>query len=119
MINIAYIGTAVAIGFMVSLQPTINAVMARALGSALLASTVSIGISFVLALSAWQAIGKGGGDISQIRHLPWWIVFGGVAGVVFVLGGVMVAPNLGFALFFVCIIAGLPRAPRTICRSSW
>jgi transporter family-2 protein len=106
MINIGYIGIAVAIGFMVSLQPTINAVMARALSSALLASTVSIGISFVLAFSAWQATGKGGGDISQIRHLPWWIVLGGVAGVVFVLGGVMVAPALGFALFFVCIIAG-------------
>lgn len=106
MLNISYIITAVVIGFMVALQPTINAVMARDLGSTLLASTVSIGISFCLIVFAWQILGKGAGDISHIRQLPWWIVIGGVAGVVFVVGGVMVAPVLGFALFFVCIIAG-------------
>jgi transporter family-2 protein len=106
MVNLGYIITALAIGFLVSLQPSINAVMARDLGSSLLASTVSIGISFCLVLIAWQILGKGGGEVSQVRQLPWWIVFGGVAGMVFVVGGVMVAPALGFALFFVCIIAG-------------
>ena len=106
MVNLSYIITAVAIGFLVSLQPTINAVMARELSSTLLASTVSIGISFCLIFLAWQILGKGAGEISGIPKLPWWIVIGGVAGMVFVIGGVMVAPVLGFALFFVCIVAG-------------
>lgn len=106
MVNLGYIITALAIGILVSLQPSINAVMARELSSSLLASTVSIGISFCLVFFAWQILGKGGGELSQVRQLPWWIVIGGVAGMVFVVGGVMVAPALGFALFFVCIIAG-------------
>jgi transporter family-2 protein len=106
MVNLAYIFTAVVIGFMVSLQPTINAVMARELSSSLLASTISIGIAFCLIFFVWQLLGKGEGNISRIPQLPWWIVIGGVAGMVFVVGGVMVAPVLGFALFFVCIVAG-------------
>ena len=106
MVNLGYIITALAIGILVSLQPSINAVMARELSSSLLASTVSIGISFCLVFFAWQILGKGGGELSQVRQLPWWIVIGGVAGMVFVVGGVMVAPALGFAPFFVCIIAG-------------
>jgi transporter family-2 protein len=106
MVNLGYIITALAIGFMVSLQPPINAVMARELSSSLLASTVSISIAFCLICIVWLVLGKGGGEVSQIRQLPWWIVLGGVAGVIFVVGGVMVAPALGFALFFVCIIAG-------------
>lgn len=106
MLNPGYIIAALAIGFMVSLQPTINAAMARELSSSLLASTISISISFCLIFIAWLTLGKGGGDLAQVRQLPWWIVLGGVAGMVFVIGGVMVAPILGFALFFVCIIAG-------------
>ena len=106
MVNIGYILVAVSIGVLVSLQPSINAVMARGLSSSLLASTISISISFCLIILAWRLLGKGDGEISHIRHLPWWIVFGGVAGMVFVVGGVMVAPVLGLALFFVCIIAG-------------
>jgi len=106
MLNPGYTLAALAIGFMVSLQPTINAAMARELSSSLLASTISISISFCLIFIAWLTLGKGGGDLGQVRQLPWWIVLGGVAGMVFVIGGVMVAPILGFALFFVCIIAG-------------
>jgi transporter family-2 protein len=34
------------------------------------------------------------------------VVIGGVVGVVFVAGGVVVAPVLGVALFFVCVVAG-------------
>lgn len=106
MVNPGYIIIALAIGVLVSLQPSINAVMARELGSSLLASTISIGISFSLVFLAWQILGKGGGELSHIRQLPWWIILGGIAGVAFVVGGVLVAPILGFALFFVCIIAG-------------
>ena len=106
MVHVGYIVVAVSIGILVSLQPSINAVMARELSSSLLASTISITVSFCLIVLAWRLLGKGGGEISHIRHLPWWIVFGGVAGMVFVVGGVMVAPVLGFALFFVCIIGG-------------
>jgi len=45
-------------------------------------------------------------DFAQVRLLPWWVVVGGVLGVVFVAGSVIVGPTLGIALFFVCVVAG-------------
>ena len=106
MSNIFYIAAAIAIGACVSLQPPINAAMARTLGNPLLAASISIAISLVSVVLVWLAWGKGAGELAQIRALPWWVVIGGMVGVVFVVGGVMVAPVLGVALFFVCVVAG-------------
>lgn len=106
MSNPLYIAAALAIGAGVSLQPPINAVMARTVGSAWLAASISIAISLVLVVAVWLTWGRGGGELAQIRALPWWVVIGGVVGVVFVVGGVIVAPALGMALFFVCVVAG-------------
>lgn len=106
MTNFLFIAAAVALGACVSLQPPINVVMARTLGSPWLAVSISIAISLVLALFMWVAWGKAAGDLSQIKELPWWVVIGGTVGVLFVLGGISVAPVLGIALFFVCVVAG-------------
>lgn len=106
MANILFIAAAVAIGACISLQPPINVVMARTLGSPWLAVSISIAISLVLALAMWVAWGKGAGDLAQITELPWWVVIGGTVGVLFVIGGIAVAPVLGIALFFVCIVGG-------------
>ena len=104
--NLIYIAAAVTVGACLSLQPPINAVMARTLGSPLLAATISIAISLVLMVVVWLTLGKGVGDLTQIKALPWWVTIGGIVGVVFVAGGVVIAPVLGVALFFVCVVAG-------------
>lgn len=101
-----HIAAAVAIGALVSLQPPINTVMARTLGSPLLASVISIAISLAVVVPVWLTVGAGAGDLGQVRVLPWWVVIGGMLGVVFVAGSVLVAPTLGIALFFVCVVAG-------------
>ena len=106
MSNIIYITAAVAMGLAVSVQPPINAVMARGLDSPLLAVSISLSISLVIATIMWLSWGKGIGDISQVKVLPWWVIIGGVVGVMFVAGSVVVAPALGVALFFVCVVAG-------------
>jgi transporter family-2 protein len=106
MTSLSYLVAAVAIGACLALQPPINAAMARTLGSSLLASVVSIAISLVVVVPVWLVVGQGGGDLAQLRALPWWVVLGGVIGVVFVAGSVLVAPTLGIALFFVCVVAG-------------
>lgn len=80
--------------------------MARTLNSALLAASISIAISLILAVVAWLVWSKGAGDLSQVKALPLWVTIGGVAGVVFVVGGIMVAPRIGVASFFVCVVAG-------------
>ena len=106
MSNMFYIAAAIGIGASLALQPPINVVMARTLGSDLLAASISIAISLVFVVLVWLMWGKGGGDLAQVQALPWWVVIGGVIGVVFVAGSVMVAPVLGVALFFVCVVAG-------------
>ena len=106
MNNLLYLAAAIAIGVCVSLQPPINSAMARSLGSPLLAACISIGITLVFAVFFWQTIGKGAGELGQVKLLPWWVVIGGIVGMFFVVGGVMVAPVTGMALFFVCVVAG-------------
>ena len=106
MNNYAYILAAIGIGAALSFQPPINATMARTLGSPLLAATISISISLIVVFVLWLTWGKAQGDLSQVRALPWWVLIGGVVGVVFVAGAVVTAPVLGVALFFVCVVAG-------------
>jgi transporter family-2 protein len=106
VVNALHLAAAVGIGACLSLQPPINAAMARTLGSALLASCVSIAISLVFVVFVWLTWGNGDGDWTQARALPWWVVLGGMIGVVFVAGSVIVTPVVGVALFFACVVAG-------------
>jgi transporter family-2 protein len=104
--NVLYIAAAIGIGASLSLQPPVNAAMARTLGSPMLAASLSIAISLLVVVLVWATWSRADGDWSQVRELPWWIVVGGVVGVLFVAGGVLVAPVLGVALFFVCVVTG-------------
>ena len=106
MNNILYVVAALAVGISISLQPATNSYMARALGSPVLATSISMSITFIFALTFLLTAGKGAGDLTQIKTLPWWVIIGGIGGFVFVLGGVYVAPIVGVALFFVCVVAG-------------
>ncbi|MFT5113472.1 MAG: transporter family-2 protein [Parasphingorhabdus sp.] len=106
MNSLAYILAAVCIGAALSLQPPINATMARTLGNPLLAATISISISLIVVTVLWLAWGKGAGELVKFRDLPWWVFVGGIIGVVFVTGSIVVAPVLGVAVFFVCVVAG-------------
>lgn len=101
-----YVAAAVAIGACLCLQPPINAAMARMLDSPLLAASVSIAISLVCIVFVWLAWSHGSGDLAQVKALPFWVTIGGVVGVVFVAGSIVVAPVLGVSLFFVCVVAG-------------
>ena len=106
MLHPFHLAAAIAVGACLSFQPPINAAMARALGSPLLAATVSIAISLVTVLLLFAVAGRGAGDSAQLRALPAWVLLGGVIGVVFVAGSIHLAPTLGVAAFFVCVVAG-------------
>lgn len=80
--------------------------MARILGNPLLAASISIAISLIIITLIWLIYGKGAGDLTQVKALPWWVIIGGVIGVVVVVGGIIVAPLLGIAFFFICVVAG-------------
>ena len=93
-------------GAALSLQPAINATIARVLGNPLLAAGISISISLLVVVVLWLVWGKASGDFSQYKLLPWWVIVGGVVGAIFVAGAIVTAPVLGVALFFVCMVAG-------------
>ncbi|MFT7596112.1 MAG: transporter family-2 protein [Paracoccaceae bacterium] len=93
------------IGIALSFQPVINGASASVLNSAFAAATFSLLLSaatvfvlFCLSGAPTQA--------SQLLQLPWWAVFGGFIGAVFVSGGIFLVPIMGAAVFFVCLIAG-------------
>jgi transporter family-2 protein len=101
-----YLFTALILGAIVSLQPAINAQVAARLGSPLAAATCSIVISFVMIVVAWTTLDRAPTSLPKLLSLPWWVLIGGAAGVLFVLGGIMVAPRLGVAAFFTCVVLG-------------
>lgn len=106
MSNAVYVIAAVFMGVCLAFQPPINAAMARLLGSPLLAACISITISFVAVAVLWLAWSKGSMELAAVRGLPWWVWLGGLVGLVFVGGSLVVAPVLGVAPFFVFVVAG-------------
>jgi transporter family-2 protein len=101
-----YLLTALGLGAIISMQPAINAQMALRFGSPLVAAICSIIISLAMIVAVWLALGRAPINMSKFWSLPWWVLIGGAAGAFFVLGGIMVAPRLGVAAFFTCIVLG-------------
>ncbi|KAA9006770.1 DMT family transporter [Histidinibacterium aquaticum] len=97
---------AFAVGMLISVQPALNAILAQSVGSAYGAATVSIFVAFLCSLALLPFMGAGRITVATLGAAPWWVYFGGVAGMIFVAGGIVIAPVIGALLFFVCIIAG-------------
>lgn len=104
--NAIYLALAIGLGGLISMQPAINANIAAKLGGPLSAAICSIAISLAMVVATWAVMGRGEMAWSKIPTLPWWALIGGAGGALFVLGGVMVAPKLGVAMFFICIVLG-------------
>ena len=99
------VGMSVLIGAIFSQQPVINAAVARTTGSFISASVFSVFITFCC-LFALLPFSAGSIRSDVLSSLPWWSVLGGLIGVAVVAGGAFLAPILGAALFFVCLVAG-------------
>lgn len=104
--TILYFFAALGLGAIISMQPAINAHMAFRLGSPLAAATCSIVISLLMVAVVWATLGRVPTGWSKLLSLPWWVLIGGAAGALFVLGGIMVVPRLGVAAFFTCVVLG-------------
>ena len=104
--TVIFLLLAAGLGMLLSLQPAINSVMAMKLGNPLIATSFSIGISLVLVLFAWITLGRAEAQWQNVSALPWWVLIGGAAGALFVFGGVALAPRLGVAVFFTCVVTG-------------
>ncbi len=101
---LGYMLAAICVGAMISAQPPLNAILARAIGSQLGATGISIAVAFVCICII--LLFTGAGDVSKALTVPWWVYFAGVVGAIFVGAGVVIAPVTGALVFFVCVIAG-------------
>jgi len=102
---IIYLISAVVIGAAFATQPAINGAAAKILGSAFPATALSVAITLLASIIV-MLWGRTTPTLDTFTQLPWWIVFGGLAGVLVVGGGTVIVPVTGAAVFFVCLIAG-------------
>jgi len=103
---IPYMLAAIAVGVLVAAQPPLNAIVSRAVGSAVGASAIQIFIALLGALLVVVVTGSGEINRATLSTVPWWAFLAGVFGALFVVSGVVIAPVTGALVFFACIIAG-------------
>ena len=96
---------AVLIGVALSFQPIVNSASASVLNSAFAAATFSLLLSAVFVFILFCLNGAPT-KASQLLLLPWWAVFGGVFGALFVSGGIIFVPIMGATAFFLCLVVG-------------
>lgn len=103
--NLFYLISAMAIGIAFAAQPAINGAVGKIVGSPLTAAALSITITLACTLILMPLM-AGRVSLATFTQLPWWVILGGLIGVLVVAGGAAIAPITGVTLFFVCMIAG-------------
>jgi transporter family-2 protein len=103
--KLPFILAAVAIGGILTLQPGLNADVARRLGSPFGAGALSILVSFVLSFAILIA-SRQNVTWGEAQSMPWYLWFAGSIGVIFVVGTLWLAPILGAVLLFASVVAG-------------
>jgi transporter family-2 protein len=101
-----YLIAAVLLGVLVSIQPLLNGVLGRAVGSPYSAAAISIFVAALGALAMLAVVDRGEISRATLTVVPWWVYLAGVIGTALVAGGVVMAPVTGALVFFVCIVAG-------------
>jgi bacterial/archaeal transporter family-2 protein len=106
MLKLVYTAIALAIGMGFAVQTSINAQLAKGLGSSILAAMTSFGVGF--ATLTFLAIATGHLQAaSGFRHLPAWLwISGGLLGAFIVFGSLFLVPRIGVAALAAFIIAG-------------
>ena len=91
---------------MLPLQATMNARLARTLGSPIWAGAVSgLVLTIVLAMVAWVA-SRGAPRSVDLGSLPWWAWTGGFGGALLLAATTSLTPRLGVGTTIALVIAG-------------
>lgn len=97
---------AIVSGAVVPFQAGANAVLGRTLGHPLWGTLVSLCVSFACILPVMALAKVEAPTLSNLVQAPRWIWIGGIVGVVYITGALVLAPKLGAAGFIVAAIAG-------------
>lgn len=106
MTTLPYIAAAFIVGMLVSTQPALNAILARAIASPYAATSISILVAFICSLAVLAMTGRGELSAQTLGSVPLWVFLAGVVGMLFVGGGIVIAPVIGALAFFICVVAG-------------
>lgn len=93
-------------GAAVPFQAGSNAALGRLLGHPLWATLISLSVSVLMVLPALLLMRAPAPQLSNLGQAPWWVWFGGVAGVAYITAALILTPRLGAAGFIVCVVAG-------------
>jgi bacterial/archaeal transporter family-2 protein len=108
---------AIAAGTLFPVQASVNSLLAKSVGGAIVATWISITVSWFLLLGTNMVVFRQLPSISDIAATPLYLlVVGGSLGAIFLGVNVMLAPRLGAAAMFGFIIAGQLMAALTIDR---
>ncbi|BCJ90915.1 hypothetical protein IZ6_16500 [Terrihabitans soli] len=106
MMKLVYTAIALAIGMGFAVQTSINANLAKGLGSSLVAALTSFGVGFAM-LSVLALVTGQLQAVSGFKHLPAWVWFsGGILGAFIVFFSLFLVPRIGVAALAAFIIAG-------------
>jgi transporter family-2 protein len=97
---------AIITGAVVPFQAGANAALGRALGHPLWGTLISLCVSFACVLPVMLLAKVQAPSLLNLVQAPRWIWIGGVVGVVYITGALMLAPKLGAAGFVMAAIAG-------------
>jgi transporter family-2 protein len=103
--RLLFMAMALALGAILPMQAAINARLAKTAGNAVMAAFVSFAVGTVALMIFLIIAGQ-----FQLRFItapsPWWIWTGGLLGIFFVAGIVLLLPRLGVTLSFSLVLAG-------------
>lgn len=97
---------AIITGAVVPFQAGANAALGRSLGHPLWGTLISLCVSFACIVPVMALAKVGAPTLSGLMQAPRWIWIGGIVGVVYITGALMLAPKLGAAGFMMAVIAG-------------
>lgn len=107
-LKLVYSVIALSIGIAFAVQTSINAGLARGVGSSVLAALISFGVGFAgltalsLVTGQFQNVAFG-----NFRNVPFWMwVSGGLLGASIVFGSLFLVPRIGVAALAAFIIGG-------------
>jgi transporter family-2 protein len=104
--RLLFILMALLIGAILPFQATVNARLAKAVDSPVMAAFISFAVGTV-GLFAYLVLARQFHfRRSDFVQAPWWIWIGGLLGTFYVAGIVVLLPRLGVALAFSLVIAG-------------
>lgn len=93
-------------GAAIPFQAGANAFLGRTLGHPLWGTVVSLCVSFACILPVMALARVEAPTLSNLAQAPRWIWIGGIVGVVYITGALLLAPKLGAASFIAAVIAG-------------